>query len=290
MGSATPGPSCWPCSRKCWRSGRRQAPRCIPWGRPRTCCLISRATAVCSGKRTEVYELETAIWLQFLTGCALADRVTTAALGLTDQKVLDFLDKKAWDPEWESVLLPVMAKIKDPMPFMARLADPKADDEFLHRRALALKGMAAQGRSLQPGTPPAWADRLAALSEAIFRAYEEHVRHETSDAVPHLAEALEVGGAAIPTKGIEALTKRLRHSDKNVRRAASRAFAEMGAAMPEETIEVLTEMLQDPNADVRTAPVKALSAFGTEEGRIFRIRTRGAPASGWRGMWPASAP
>lgn len=87
--------------------------------------------------KPEVYQVETVIWLQHLAGAALADQPTSTALGLTDHHVFDFLDKKAWDPDWEPVLKSWVSQAQDPLPLLKRLAKPKLDDIFRHRLGVA---------------------------------------------------------------------------------------------------------------------------------------------------------
>ncbi len=99
---------------------------------------------------TERYHFESAVWTQLLTGTALADTETVASLNLTDTQVVEFLDKKGWDPEWEPVLRSWVAQADNPFPLFERLIDKAQDDLARHRLGTAgrcLFGLNSQWRS-----------------------------------------------------------------------------------------------------------------------------------------------
>jgi predicted NACHT family NTPase len=49
----------------------------------------------------------------------------------------DFVDRKAWLPSWQEVIVLLAGNLKDPVPLLELLSDDKKDDVFRHRLALA---------------------------------------------------------------------------------------------------------------------------------------------------------
>ncbi|HMS82564.1 MAG TPA: HEAT repeat domain-containing protein [Nitrospira sp.] len=85
------------------------------------------------------YAIESAIWTHLLTGTALADTETVTSLNLTDKQVLEFLDKKAWDLEWEPVLRSWVAQAENRFLLFERLIDKTQDDLARHRLETAAR-------------------------------------------------------------------------------------------------------------------------------------------------------
>jgi len=70
---------------------------------------------------------------EFLAACALAQRANTEGW----QAIADFVDKKAWLPAYQEVIILLAGLLHDPTPLLELLADEKKDDHFRHRLALA---------------------------------------------------------------------------------------------------------------------------------------------------------
>ena len=98
---------------------------------------LTRNSGLLTEVEPEVYEFETVIWAQFLTGCALAHPQTCRTLGHTEAQVFDLLDKKAWDPEWEPVLKSWVGNTGNPLPFLDGLSAVQKDDLARHRLGVA---------------------------------------------------------------------------------------------------------------------------------------------------------
>ena len=81
---------------------------------------------------------------EFLAACALARAVkrgpgwegAVEAAG-REVSVAHLVDRKAWDPAWQEVIILLAGRLQDPTPLLTLLADEKKDDLFRHRLALA---------------------------------------------------------------------------------------------------------------------------------------------------------
>ena len=82
------------------------------------------------------YQVEV-VWLHHLAGSALANQQIVQALNLTEAQVVEFLDKKAWNPELESVLKSWVGQTDNPFPLFERLIDKTKDDLARHRLGTA---------------------------------------------------------------------------------------------------------------------------------------------------------
>lgn len=60
------------------------------------------------------------------------------AIRCSQQNAWDILDKLAWSPRWEEVVIFVAGRLRDPSPLLQMLFDSRNDDHFRHRLALAV--------------------------------------------------------------------------------------------------------------------------------------------------------
>jgi predicted NACHT family NTPase len=81
---------------------------------------------------------------EYLAACYLADLInlhgwekSTVRLGDEKVAVKVFLDRMAWLPAWQEVIVLLAGNLKDPVPLLEMLADESKDDLFRHRLALA---------------------------------------------------------------------------------------------------------------------------------------------------------
>jgi HEAT repeat protein len=119
-------------------------------------------------------------FLEYLTARALASRV--AEEGWTS--IADLVDRKAWHPAWQEVVLFLAGELEDPAPLLELLADESRDDYFRHRLALAARCL---GELENPAFAPAsLIDRIT--KGALFTGLE-HARVGTLDVVSHLNHA-----------------------------------------------------------------------------------------------------
>ncbi|HMS82562.1 MAG TPA: HEAT repeat domain-containing protein [Nitrospira sp.] len=237
------------------------------------------------GMDPERYAIESAIWASLLTGTALADRQTRTSLDLTEGQVLEFLDKKAWDPEWEPVLKAWVGQTDNPFPLFERLTDKTQDDLARHRlgtagrclievkssltgqqeyqafsvqipteafevwKAEALRG--TQGL-VENSLRAAWAETKYGQTEVLklLTAATEHMRI--------VIKALGGLGPAMSEPVQQAMVAQFQDRDESVLRAASEALCSVGVFMSEPVQQALVARLQDPDELVRWMASKAL--------------------------------
>ena len=250
---------------------------------------FTRNSGVLTEVEPEVYECETVIWLHHLTGAALANEQTLTALRLTAKHVLDFLDKKAWDPEWEPVLKSWVGHRENPFPLFTRLMDQQHDDLARHRLGVA-------GRCVSEVRPEpkslaqyqAFATRIPTESFAVWKMYgkwqtEELVTEslgrawvETEVGQTKLLALLQGPRSIMMRQAIKWLiflqrimpkvmwwwTDKVKDRDWAVRSNAAWALGELGPAMPVSVQQAMVARLADPDRDVRSAATRALGRLG----------------------------
>lgn len=70
---------------------------------------------------------------EYLVASALAIRANNEGW----QSIAKLVDKKAWDPVWQEVIVLMAGRLEDPVPLLKLLSQKKEDDYFRHRLALA---------------------------------------------------------------------------------------------------------------------------------------------------------
>jgi hypothetical protein len=81
---------------------------------------------------------------EYLTACSLAERINkhgwdkaTVPVGEKAVAAKLLVDRKAWLPQWQEVIILLAGKLDDPVPLLELLSDDATDDVFRHRLALA---------------------------------------------------------------------------------------------------------------------------------------------------------
>jgi hypothetical protein len=83
---------------------------------------------------------------EYLGACYLAERINASGWESTvlpfdtqdrTASAREFVDRKAWLPEWQEVIVLLAGNLKDPVPLLELLTDEAKDDMFRHRLALA---------------------------------------------------------------------------------------------------------------------------------------------------------
>src|SRR5919197_6180157 len=100
------------------------------------------------------------------------------------------VDRKAWDPRWQEVLMLLAGQLGDPAPLLTLLAEEKRDDVFSCRLALAALCLPEVGSTMSD-TQSALVGRITTAAFSCWLRYE---RNSTAAAVPHLTRALPALG------------------------------------------------------------------------------------------------
>jgi len=218
---------------------------------------LTRNSGLLTEVEPDLYEFETVIWLQHLTGTALANSKIIPTLKLTNTQVLDFLDKKAWDPEWEPVLKSWVGTTTNPFPLFTRLIDKSQDDLARHRLGTAgrcLFEVNSQGR----GRPEYQTLSVQVPTEA-FEVWRKVAEQGTEGLVE-----TSLRQAWVATKvGHCRLMELLKHENWELRKAAMRELGTLGEGMSEVVLEALMGRLEVEDSFRRPYVVKALGKVGT---------------------------
>jgi hypothetical protein len=261
---------------------------------------------------------------EYLAARDLARRVKSGGWG----SVTALVDRKAWRPAWQEVLVLLAGQLEDPVPLLRLLANKERDDLFRHRLALAALCLTeVRAEAL---------DRLVLgrITTDVVTVLVAHRRKEIEAAVAHLERALsalgqanggpaaaaldrlldmdrdehgpgsgtvvwalwDLGPAAAPA--LDRLLELTRDVDKSVRAGAARSLGKLGpAAAP--ALDRLLDLTWDADGDVREAAAKALGALGTSAPALDRLLElirdgdddmRVAAARALGGLAPAAAP
>lgn len=121
-------------------------------------------------------------FLEYLTARALAEQGWDT--------IVTEIDKKAWDPAWQEVIIFLAGQLKTPREvenLLSLLADKQRDDVFRHRLALA-------AQCLPEAHPTLCHDDMTEIEDRIttdaFTLWEKHCQLEKHRALPHLIAAL----------------------------------------------------------------------------------------------------
>jgi HEAT repeat protein len=205
----------------------------------------------------EYYEFETVIWLQHLTGCGLAKDGITTALGLTNEPVLEFLDKKAWDPEWEPVLKSWVGTAPSPFPFLQRLTNKDHDDLARHRLGTAGRCLFEVPAELRVNS------QYQTLATQILTEAFTVWKAEAERGTEKLIET-SLRGAWVETEVWQAnLKELLMHENEALRIKAVEKLGEAGTTMMETVQQALATALSDEEQEVAAVAAEALGQLGT---------------------------
>ena len=193
---------------------------------------------------------------EFLAARALARRVKSERwLAIAAQ-----VDRKAWRPAWQEVIVLLAGQLADPLPLLRLLADKRRDDLFRHRLALAALCLTEVPADLLDSP------EVDGIATEVVTCWVEHQREGTRDAVAHLTRALSaVGqtsrrGMCNTRWGMRLLTLS-RDTDDRLRRAAADVLGGLGASAAP-ALDRLLELIRDESWGVRQAAAEALGGLG----------------------------
>ena len=226
---------------------------------------------------------------EYLAARALARRAKSEGW----RAIAALVDRKAWRPAWQEVIVLLAGQLADPLPLLRLLADERRDDLFRHRLALAALCLteipadcprsARGGRdrdrdSHRLGEAPTRGDRgRRRASDAGFvgdRAGQspgprrDPLGHEASDPVPRYGSSGAAGGrralgglGASAAPALDRLLELSRDEDRGVRWAAAEALGGLGASAAP-ALDRLLELSRDEDRGVRRAAAEALGGQG----------------------------
>jgi HEAT repeat protein len=174
------------------------------------------------------------------------------------------VDRKAWDPRWQEVIMLLAGQLRDPAPLLTLLADEKKDDVFRYRLALAALCL-PEIRLTIGNNQSALVDRI---TTATFSCWLRHERNGTDAAVPHLTRVLsalgQVNGRMEGTPLLQWLCQRLHDANRDVRSGATKALGQIGEGIAQhpEVLSALVTALHDKDELVRSQGARALGQMG----------------------------
>lgn len=159
---------------------------------------------------------------EYLTASAIAKAANESGWEIIlqfsgrDTSLRQSVDRKAWDPRWQEVIILLAGQLDDPLPLLNLLADKHKDDYLRHRLALAaqclpevrpvldqrpLEVVDFSRRALLPALLKSSLDHrpltiIDQITTNAFSCWWGHKITQTDDLVPHLARALSALGQA----------------------------------------------------------------------------------------------
>ena len=208
---------------------------------------------------------------EFLAARALARRVKSEGwLVIADQ-----MDRKAWRPAWQEVVVLLAGQLADPLPLLRLLADKRRDDLFRHRLALAALCLTEVPADLLDSP------EVDGIATEVVTRWLEHQLERTGDAVAHLTRALSAVGQTSRRGigdtgwGMRLLTLS-RDTDARLRLAAAAVLGGLGASSAP-ALDRLLELTRDEAWGVRLAAAAVLGGLGVSSAPVldrFRELTR----------------
>lgn len=191
----------------------------------------------------------------------------------TAEATWEYVDRKAWDPKWEQVIVLLAGILQDPIPLLKRLADAGRDDLFLHRLCLAAlclpevasagAGKMSHGKTeCSTTTATAFAELRDSIASQVFDLWEK--QREQGYQFSHVRKSVCVA-IQVNQNLLDRWTKALRHPNWEVRhRAAWELGLRWRAAAIPEVVAPLAEALRDPYWRVRSWAAEILGWMGNE--------------------------
>jgi HEAT repeat protein len=96
-------------------------------------------------------------FLEYLAARALAGRVAEEGW----EAIVDLVDRKAWHPAWQEVILFLAGELEDPAPLLELVSDETKDDYFRYRLALAARCLAESALRINESHMASLSDRIA---------------------------------------------------------------------------------------------------------------------------------
>ncbi|HXG21627.1 MAG TPA: HEAT repeat domain-containing protein [Methylomirabilota bacterium] len=206
---------------------------------------------------------------EFLAAAALASHINSQGWGalLTvagrRMPVMQLIDKKAWDPRWQEVIVLLSGQLTDPRPLLTLLTEKK-DDLFRRRLALAAESLAEVNVDARRSLAPV----IDHVTESVVSTWLYYETRGVSAVVPHLTRALSalggLGGRVEKTPLLRWLHSRLHEANPDVRAGIVEALGHMGEHLAQETaiLAALTVSLRDQDVFVRVKTAEALRRLG----------------------------
>jgi HEAT repeat protein len=212
---------------------------------------------------------------EFLVARALADAINEkgweTAIPTANKRVSTrhLIDRKAWDPRWQEVLLFLAGQIADPLPLLNLLANAKRDDLFGCRLALAALCL--------PEIPSVFDEKFSLIVEQVTARVVSHwtryERENTTVAVMQLTQTFpalgQVNGRIESIPFLQWLCRQLHDTDKEARARAAELLGYIGEAIVQhpEVLAALMAALHDPEMFVRAEATEALRRIGAVAAR-----------------------
>ncbi len=194
-------------------------------------------------------------FLEYLTACSLAQQGNGEG-GWEAIKAL--VDRKAWDPAWQEVIVLLAGRLHDPISVLRLLSDPNRDDHFRHRLCLAAQTLSEL--SLSPQTSPL----LQTLSQQIAKDVFKFWWNRGDFDLLHVSRCLPTIAGSCPAAVLPIALRSLDDSVWAKRELAAEALGRMGeaAAQYPEAIAKLGAALDDTVPGVRLYAAEALGRMG----------------------------
>jgi HEAT repeat protein len=198
-------------------------------------------------------------FLEYLAARALADK----ASGEGWTALADLVDRKAWHPAWQGVILFLAGELENPAPLLELLADENKDDYFRHRLALA-------ARCLPEVTIPPSQHPLSSIADSITTAayllwWNDQPPGRAGSLFRSFGALAAANRRVKDTPVLQRLCMTLNDSQYDQRMRATQALEAMGAAAVCHhgvTQAVVDRLLRDPSWQVRRGAAEALRAAG----------------------------
>lgn len=205
---------------------------------------------------------------EYLTAHALVKTVDgqregwQAEVELRGKKILvhQLVDRKAWEPRWQEVIILLSGLLRDPAPLLKMLADKNRDDLFRHRLTLAVRCLP----EINSVRRTQIAELVDEITKDAFSLWWHHQRMNTARAVHALTRALpalgQVNGRIDGMPLLERLCQYMSSENNEERTAAAVAVGEMGSATAKpEVFDALSRLL-DRNLSEAVATVRKMGA------------------------------
>ena len=211
---------------------------------------------------------------EFLTASALAFLVNEteerweSRIRMGDRKltIRNLVECKSWDDKWQEVICFMAGLLDDPKPLLALLMDPKKDDYFRHRLALAVKCLP----ELTGQTQSAKTDMVDSITDTIIRLLGQAQQKDTEIAFDHLIRVIpflcQTGGKIRGQIWWEWLVQKLRSKKEKENRVALVFLRNSGSAAVSPILNALSDMLRGDNAYEWHTGAAAIEVMGPAAG------------------------
>jgi hypothetical protein len=213
-------------------------------------------------------------FLEYLTACALEEQRW--------QAIAEFVDKKAWLPTYQEVIILLTGKLEDPAPLLEKLlnpnptpSNPHGDDLFRHRLCLAaqcLPELSSVNRQQSSPAQEELQNLTQRIAEDVLNLWWTHQEQDFS--LRYINGCLPAIAQSNPASVFPMILERLGDADWMVRWRAAAALGRMGEAVAQqpEVVATLVTCLRDAAAVVRWSAAEALGRIMARGIRVFKGR------------------